>query len=171
MTLFQLCYHLQSNENVLEAKAMHSWKCLHSTYGYMRPNFKMKVKEIKTVAQKFPNIGNISGWMTGFFSFHPSLQITIQNWSYLGGCPDLAITGIIRFLRSWPAVWWTPTLLCMYFWTLPLRGPRVHPSAITGRGWAFSARSHHGSSSTPSSQCQSCHMFGTLYVSAAKWND
>lgn len=53
ITQFQLCYHLQSNENVLEAEDMHSWMCLHSTYDSMRPNFKMKAKEIRQLPRNF----------------------------------------------------------------------------------------------------------------------
>lgn len=72
-------------------------------------------EENQTVAQKFPNTGNISRWMTTFFHFSSTLVWNIQSWSSLGGCPDLAVTGIISFLQSWPAVLWIPILIHMDF--------------------------------------------------------
>lgn len=99
--------------------------------------------------------------------FHPPLCLTTPSWSYLGGCPDLAVTGILSFLRSQSAAPWTQNinmdvLIWMYyFWTRPPRGSGICSRAITGRDGAFWARSHHGSPSTSSSQCQSCHTVGT----------
>lgn len=83
MTQFQLCYHLQSNENALEAKDMHPCKCLHSTYGYMRLNIKMKVKKIRQLPRDCQILEmHVDEWLHFSVFIHPSIhpKLMVSWW-------------------------------------------------------------------------------------------
>lgn len=81
-TQFQLCYHLQSNANALETKDMHFCKCLHSAYGFMRLNIKMKVKKIRQLPRNFQILAMyLDEWLHFSLFTHPSIYPKLKlSW-------------------------------------------------------------------------------------------
>lgn len=124
----------------------------------------------KSVAQKFPNTGNISRWMPIFFHFSSTMVCNYAKLKLSWWVPWLVSNRHNKLSKIMACSTVNTNIDTYGFLNTPSQVPWKDSRTVTGSSWAFSARSDHWSSPTPVPQCQPCHMVGTQYVSG-EWNE